>query len=156
MVKMVKTIGACMGLLSIEITSEEDDAPLITKEQNAETRTFLMEKWMFGPEKTKANNSEYWRDISVYWRTSPDQAKRNLCANCEYFNDSPDMLAKMEVVPEDKYDRDGGGRGWCSKWDFICHNLRTCKAWKEAEQEMEEGSDYSNGEDDGNNESEAD
>jgi hypothetical protein len=63
LVKMVKTIGACMGLLSIEITSEEDDAPLITKEQNAETRTFVMEKWMFGPEKTKANNSEYWRDI---------------------------------------------------------------------------------------------
>ena len=143
-----------MGLLSIEIMSEGGDEPLTTKKKNAETRDFLMKNWMLGPEKTKGDNSDYWRALSVVWRISPDQAKRNLCANCEYFNDSPDMLAKMDVVPQDKFDADGGGRGWCSKWDFICHNLRTCKAWEEAEQEMEEGSDYSNGEDDGNDESE--
>jgi hypothetical protein len=59
-----------MGLLSIEITSEEDDAPLTTKKQNAETAPFVMEKWMLGPEKTKGGNSDYWRDLSVYWRIS--------------------------------------------------------------------------------------
>jgi hypothetical protein len=26
--------------------------------------------------------------------------------------------------------RDGGGRGYCHKFDFICHNLRTCQAWE--------------------------
>ena len=143
-----------MGLLSIEISAEgESDEPLTSAKKNAETRQFLMDNWMLGPEKTKGKNADYWRALSVVWRISPDQAKRNLCANCEYFNDSPDMLAKMDVVPQDKFDADGGGRGWCSKWDFICHNLRTCKAWEEAEQEMEEGSDYSNGENDGNYES---
>ena len=141
-----------MGLLSIEITSEEEDAPLTTKKDNAETREFLMENWMLGPEKTKGDNSDYWRAISIAWRTSPDQAKRNLCANCEYFNDSPDMLAKMEAIPEDKYDRDGGGRGWCSKWKFICHHQRTCKAWEKAEQKVEDSVEYENGEDEDSDE----
>jgi hypothetical protein len=37
----------------------------------------------------------------------------------------------MESVPLDQYDRDGGGRGYCVKFDFICHNLRVCQAWEE-------------------------
>ena len=38
-------------------------------------------------------------------------------------------------------DKDGGGRGYCHKFDFICHNLRTCMAWEgksESESETEE------------------
>ena len=135
-----------MGLLSIEIGAEESDEPLTTTKKNAETRQFLMDNWMFGPEKTKGNNSDYWRAISIVWRISPDQARRNLCANCEYFNDSPDMLAQMESLPEDAYDKDGGGRGWCMKFDFICHNLRTCQAWEKGEQPEDESEGYENGE----------
>jgi hypothetical protein len=101
---------------------------------------------MLGPERTAGSNSDYWRQLATVWRIAPDQARRNLCANCEYFNDSPDMLAQMESIPEDAYDKDGGGRGWCTKFDFICHNLRTCKAWEKADVEVEEGEDYSNGE----------
>ena len=141
-----------MGLLSIEISAEESDEPLTTTKKNAETRQFLMDNWMLGPEKTKGNNSDYWRAISIVWRISPDQARRNLCANCEYFNDSPDMLAKMEVIPEDKFDRDGGGRGWCSKFKFICHHQRTCKAWEKAEQKVEDSVEYENGEDEDSDE----
>ena len=141
-----------MGLLSIEISAEESDEPLTTTKKNAEARQFLMDNWMLGPEKTKGNNSDYWRAISIVWRISPDQARRNLCANCEYFNDSPDMLAEMEVIPEDKYDRDGGGRGWCSKFKFICHHQRTCKAWEKAEQKVEDSVEYENGEDEDSDE----
>ena len=141
-----------MGLLSIEISAEESDEPLTTTKKNAETRQFLMDNWMLGPEKTKGDNSDYWRAISIVWRISPDQARRNLCANCEYFNDSPDMLAKMEVIPEDKFDRDGGGRGWCSKFKFICHHQRTCKAWEKAEQKVEDSVEYENGEDEDSDE----
>jgi hypothetical protein len=138
--------------ISIEIAQQEAES-MISAEENAKTRTFLMENWNLGPEKTAQPNTDYWRNLSKIWRIAPEQAKRNLCANCEYFNDSPDMLAKMESVPEDQYDKDGGGRGWCSKWDFICHNLRTCQAWEKGDQPEAESEDYENGdmaEEDGN------
>ena len=130
--------------ITIEIATQEGEG-MISAEENAKTRTFLMENWNLGPEKTAQPNMDYWRKLSKVWRIAPEQAKRNLCANCEYFNDSPDMLAKMESVPEDQYDKDGGGRGWCSKWDFICHNLRTCQAWEKGEQPEAEPEDYENG-----------
>ena len=144
-----------MSQISIEISSQ-DGEKMISKEENIKVRAFLTENWMLGPEKPNLPNSDYWRKLSIVWRISPDQAKRNLCANCEYFNDGPDMLAKMESIPEDERDKDGGGRGWCNKWEFICHNLRTCQAWEKGDQPMDSEEDYSNGEDDGNNESEAD
>ena len=133
-----------MGLLEITIEPSEDKEVLTTAKENAKTRDFLVKNWMLGPEKTNQPNTDYWRKISVVWRISPDQAKRNLCANCEYFNDAPETLAKMESVQEDAFDKDGGGRGWCSKWDFICHNLRTCKAWEKGEQPEIEDESYEN------------
>jgi hypothetical protein len=87
---------------------------------------------MLGPEKTAEANGEYWRGLSNIWRTSPDQAKRRLCANCEYFDDQPETIEAMEVVPQDEFDADGGGRGYCHKFEFICHNLRVCKSWEKA------------------------
>ena len=36
-----------------------------------------------------------------------------------------------------KFDKDGGGRGYCHKFEFICHNLRVCKAWEKAPVMME-------------------
>ena len=130
--------------ITIEIAQQEGES-MISAEENAKTRTFLTENWNLGPEKTAQPNMDYWRTLSKVWRIAPEQAKRNLCANCEYFNDSPDMLAKMESVPEDQFDKDGGGRGWCSKWDFICHNLRTCRAWEKGEQPEAEEEGYENG-----------
>jgi hypothetical protein len=61
------------------------------------------------------------------------EAKRQRCANCEYFDNTPESMQMMEAVPEDKYDKDGGGRGYCTKFDFICHNLRVCQAWEKKE-----------------------
>lgn len=134
------------GLLEISIEPKVE-SEMISAKENAKNRKFVADNWMLGPDKTNQPNTDYWRKLSVKWRISPDQAKRNLCANCEYFNDSPDMLAKMESVPEDRYDADGGGRGWCSKFDFICHNLRTCQAWEKADQPETEDEGYENGND---------
>ena len=134
------------GLLEITISPSESEEPMISAEENAKTRDFLVKNWMLGPDRTNQPNTDYWRKISVTWRISPDQARRNLCANCEYFNDSPDTLAKMESVPEDRFDKDGGGRGWCSKFTFICHHLRTCRAWEKADQPEVDAEDYANGE----------
>jgi hypothetical protein len=121
--------------IKIEIEEIESDKPVIeglTKESNEKTRTTLMFTQMLGPEKTAEANGEFWRGLSNIWRTSPDQAKRRLCANCEYFDDQPETIEAMEVVPQDEFDADGGGRGYCHKYNFICHNLRVCRRWEKA------------------------
>jgi len=132
--------------IKIEIEEIEAEKPVIeglTAESNKKTRDTLVETQMLGPVKVDAPNSEYWRGLANVWRTSPDQAKRRLCANCEYFDDQPETLEAMEVVPQDEFDKDGGGRGYCHKYNFICHTLRTCRQWekapvmKEAEDETE-------------------
>jgi hypothetical protein len=126
--------------IKIEIEEIENDKPVIeglTKESNEKTRDTLMETQMLGPKKTAEANGEYWRGLANVWRISPDQAKRNLCANCEYFDDQPETLEAMEVVPQDEFDKDGGGRGYCNKFEFICHNLRVCKSWEKGSVMME-------------------
>ena len=133
------------GLLApaeeIVIEIQEAEKPVIeglTKESNEKIRGTLMETQMLGPENTQEANTEFWRGLANVWRISPDQAKRRLCANCEYFDDAPETLEAMEVVPQDEFDKDGGGRGYCHKFEFICHNLRVCKAW---EKDMKEEDD---------------
>jgi hypothetical protein len=133
------------GLLApaeeIVIEIQEAEKPVIeglTKESNEKIRDTLMETQMLGPENTQEANTEFWRGLANVWRISPDQAKRRLCANCEYFDDAPETLEAMEVVPQDEFDKDGGGRGYCHKFEFICHNLRVCKAWEKDMKEMED------------------
>lgn len=123
-----------MGLMSQVDEYGVGEAPaLTTASENERTMMRLMRDWNLGPEKASADpkaNKPYWNKLASVWGVSEAQARRQLCANCEYFNDSPEMLARMESVPYNKYDADGGGRGWCKKFDFICHNLRTCQAWE--------------------------
>ncbi len=133
------------GLLApaeeIVIEIQEAEKPVIeglSKESNEKIRDTLMETQMLGPENTQESNTEFWRGLANVWRISPDQAKRRLCANCEYFDDAPETLEAMEVVPQDEFDKDGGGRGYCHKFEFICHNLRVCKAWEKGMKEEDD------------------
>jgi len=133
------------GLLApaeeIVIEIQEAEKPVIeglTKESNEKIRDTLMETQMLGPENTQEANTEFWRGLANVWRISPDQAKRRLCANCEYFDDAPETLEAMEVVPQDEFDKDGGGRGYCHKFEFCCHSLRVCSQWEKAEPMQEE------------------
>ncbi len=133
------------GLLApaeeIVIEIQEAEKPVIeglSKESNEKIRDTLMETQMLGPENTQEANTEFWRGLANVWRISPDQAKRRLCANCEYFDDAPETLEAMEVVPQDEFDKDGGGRGYCHKFEFICHNLRVCKAWEKGMKEEDD------------------
>lgn len=93
----------------------------------------VKENWQLGPEKATDEpgaNKEYWSKIAVAWQTSEDEARRQLCANCEYFNNTVEMMEAMDAIPRTVFDADGGGRGYCHKFEFICHNLRTCMAWE--------------------------
>lgn len=105
----------------------------ITPEGNEENMRNAIENWHLGPEEASEQpdaNEEFWSSFADVMEIDEDEARRMYCANCEYFDNSPEMLQDMDVVPFGKYDADGGGRGWCHKLDFICHNLRVCQGWE--------------------------
>lgn len=92
-----------------------------------------VENWNLGPEVASSDpaaNPEYWAKMADVWSVTEAEARRRLCANCSYFNNTPEMMRAMEDIPQTAFDADGGGRGWCEKLDFICHNLRVCQAWE--------------------------
>lgn len=123
--------------ISGSLKKSEESIDDLTAEKNAAIRDRLVVDWNLGPDRTDGENSEYWSKMSEVWMVDEAQARRQLCANCEYFDNTPEALRSMEDIPEDRFDADGGGRGYCHKFDFICHNLRTCQAWEEKEYEME-------------------
>lgn len=107
---------------------------IVSAEQNVINRDGVIRNWNLGPEKASvdpAANADYWRNMASIWQVNEAEARRRLCANCEYFDNSPAAQRMMEDIPLDVFDADGGGRGYCTKFDFICHNLRTCQAWEE-------------------------
>jgi hypothetical protein len=107
---------------------------IVSTAENKKNRKMVIDEWQLGPEKTSVEpsaNKQFWVNISKAWLMSEKEARRRLCANCEYFKNKPMMQAMMESIPLDKFDMDGGGRGYCEKFDFICHNLRVCQAWEE-------------------------
>ncbi len=113
----------------------------LTQEENSKIMRSLIKEWSLGPDKASARpgeNAEFWSKISDVWGIPEEDARRRLCANCEYFDNRPDSMKVMESVPFNRFDADGGGRGYCHNFDFICHNLRTCQAWEEKEFELED------------------
>ncbi len=115
--------------MTIVIETEEP----LTEKTNKANRDNVIANWNFGPAETTDDNKDFWRKMGKVWSITPAQARRRMCANCEYFNNTPEAIEMMEAVEEDEYDADGGGRGYCTKFEFICHNLRVCQAWEEKE-----------------------
>ena len=132
-----KRVNNMAGLLTIDLSSDDEMEP-ISKEENKKNRDHCAKYWALGPAKTAGPNTEYWKEMAIRWKVKPEEAKRQLCANCEYFDDTPDMMKMMENVPQDAMDKDGGGRGYCEKWKFICHSLRTCMVWEGKEESESE------------------
>jgi hypothetical protein len=107
---------------------------IVSTSENRKNRQVVIDEWKLGPEKASVEpsaNGPFWKGVAAAWDMSEKEARRRLCANCDYFQNDPMMQAKMESIALDKFDMDGGGRGYCEKFDFICHNLRVCQAWEE-------------------------
>lgn len=138
--KDAKMLGLHMGILEAE-DEDEGMEGMVSPKENIVNRNNVIENWNLGPEKTSVKpdgNPEYWGMLADIWEVDEEEARNRLCANCEYFDNSPARQEEMKAIPLDKYDMDGGGRGYCVKFDFICHNLRVCQAWEEKPFESEE------------------
>lgn len=112
-----------------------------TTAQNRRNTQVVIDNWNLGPLKPSIEpkaNGPYWAKLAKAWQVDEREARRQMCANCEYFQNAPEWQEKMEAIPLNAFDEGAGGRGFCEKFDFICHNLRTCQAWEPRECEGED------------------
>lgn len=135
---MAKNEDMPMGLLCMECGPS---VPEITAAENNRIMLKLVKDWHLGPDVASAkpgDNPDFWQSYADVMQVEEPEARRMLCANCEYFDNRPMAMETMESVPFNRFDADGGGRGFCHKFDFICHNLRTCQAWEERGFELDD------------------
>lgn len=130
----MKIVVGLLGKAEDQAPEGEDGGDeIVSARQNVINRNGVVKNWALGPEKTSVQpdaNGEYWAKMADLWEVPEEEARRRFCANCEYYNNSAEMQGQMDAIPLDKFDMDGGGRGYCVKFDFICHNLRVCQAWE--------------------------
>ncbi len=123
------------GFMGLPVEEE-----FITAAENKKNTQVVIDDWMLGPEKPSNEptaNKVYWVALGKAMQVDEKEARRRRCSNCEYFEATPLMQAKMERIPRNQWDENAGYRGYCHKFDFICHDLRSCQAWEEREFEMD-------------------
>lgn len=101
--------------------------------ENTANMLFVKKYWNLGPLKASTDpvaNKDYWSMMAKVWNTTETIARTQLCSNCKYYDNTSEMMLEMNKIPQNEFDADGGGRGYCHKFEFICHNLRTCQAWE--------------------------
>jgi len=116
------------------------DEPFITAAENKKNTQVVIDDWMLGPEKPSNDptaNKVYWVALGKAMQVDEKEARRRRCSNCEYYDNSTMMQAKMERIPRNDWDTDAGYRGYCHKFEFICHDMRSCQAWEEREFEQD-------------------
>lgn len=114
---------------------------IVDEKTNAENSKMVIAKWNLGPKvpsERPGRNVPYWKEMAVAWQVSEQEARRRRCANCEYYDNTVEMNEAMESIPFNALDEGAGGRGYCHKFRFICHDLRSCLAWEAKEYEMPE------------------
>lgn len=122
-----------------------------TPEENQANLKVVLENWHLFPLKPSDNptaNKAEWIKYAEIMGVSEEVARTMLCANCEYYNNTKDMMLQMNTIPYNKTDEGAGGRGYCHEFDFICHNLRTCQAWEDREFKLKDEEDNTDEEED--------
>ena len=112
----------------------EDD--FISPAENRANTRVVIEDWMLGPEKPsneRGANKPYWMALAKAMQVDESEARRRRCSNCEYYDNSVMTQVKMDRIPWNNWDVDAGFRGYCNKFDFIYHDMRSCQAWEERE-----------------------
>lgn len=115
-----------------------ESEPFITAAENKKNTQIVIDDWMLGPEKPSNEpgaNKAYWVALGKAMQADEKEARRRRCSNCEYYDNSTMTQVKMERIPRNDWDTGAGYRGYCDKFDFICHDMRSCQAWEEREEE---------------------
>ena len=118
------------------------NSPAIVSNQEciANTKKALA-NWNLGPENVDADNKSYWQKMAKIFSVSEKVARSQICANCEYYDNTPEILAEMKTkYPINQFDiyNSNEQRGYCRKLNFACHTTRCCQAWEPKEFNLDE------------------
>jgi len=111
-----------------------DAIPFITTTENKENTRVAVEEWQHGPvvpSNDPTANKPYWMALARAFQVDEREARRHRCSNCTHYDNSSMKQALMERIPQNAGDVGAGYRGYCKKFDFICHDLRSCQAQQE-------------------------
>lgn len=120
---------------------ETETCPLSTVDANLNISNHLqcIQQANLGPADPTQPNSTYWGIMADKWLIPVEDAKFRLCQNCEYYDNSPNILECLQSstfkasdlpVNPSWTDTDTNA-GYCSKWDITCSANRTCLNWEE-------------------------
>jgi hypothetical protein len=118
-----------------------ESEPFITTAENKKNTAMVIKDWMLGPKEPSNErdaNPEYWIALGKAMQVDEAEARRRRCSLCEYYDNSTMTQAKMDKIPWNQWDVEAGFRGYCTKFEFICHDLRSCQAFEEREFEFDD------------------
>ena len=87
--------------------------PFITAAENKKNTQVVIDDWMLGPENPSNEpgaNKPYWMKMAKAMQVDEKEARRRRCSNCEYYDNSTMMQAKMERIPQNAWDTNAGFR----------------------------------------------
>ena len=120
------------------------------KEVNLANHLLAIKLANLGPADPRQPNTLYWGDKMALWMVEEGKARSQLCMNCGYYDESPEMLACIaqgeggtlkpsELPVEPKWaDISGMPSAICTRWNITCSALRTCDDWEAYEHESED------------------
>lgn len=88
----------------------------------------------YGPLNPNEPNEDYWKAKADMFKSSIEEAKKALCGNCAFFNQTKPVLdciaGGIGGTETEEWDTiDAGDLGYCEAFDFKCASKRTCDAW---------------------------
>ena len=101
---------------------------------NLKNRQRCIDEANYGPLNPNEPNEDYWQAKADMFKGDVESAKKALCANCSFFNQTKailDCIAEgIGGTQKEEWDTiDAGDLGYCEAFDFKCASARTCDAW---------------------------
>jgi hypothetical protein len=103
-------------------------------ELNLKNRQNAIDTANYGPLNPNEPNEDYWQAKADMFKGDVESAKKALCGNCSFFNQTKailDCIAEgIGGTQKDEWDTiEAGNLGYCEAFDFKCAASRTCNAW---------------------------
>lgn len=92
--------------------------PATGYEVDPDGRDRAVKYWMYGPEQD--NDTQFWEDIADSWGMEVEAAQLQRCSNCDYYDNRVSVLKTFDAPV---------GTGFCTKFDFLCAEDKTCQMW---------------------------
>jgi hypothetical protein len=101
---------------------------------NLKNRQRCIDEANYGPLNPNEPNEDYWKAKADMFKGDVESAKKALCGNCSFFNQTKailDCIAEgIGGTQKEEWDTiDAGDLGYCEAFDFKCASARTCDAW---------------------------